>query len=1288
MKYCDLNICNCRVLLCLLLSTLTFCVYSESDEGLVFDSDGQFIDFPVNDRHITLSSYDLNDYDISFQDILKLDAASIFSKDADLTNGIKGEVGSGGYIKLSVYAYDDEHEDHLIYESRLESDSTEDYAGNSYETYVAFYHPDTGTHKQIAAKLNDIKVMLQSVKNVFSVTKDEYDEYLKNRLALRGSAGPVTPGTTSDDDVEIVYQDFPVRQLGSLQEVQYSTFDQEDTFFAVDSYPVKVYLEMQNAKFYGAKVPGLMDLAPRLFEIWQKLEPRQIDQLMALDSPHDRDRRFTLDFFTTAFDFVKENGLLKALYFGITVVRTGPSHIEDTIKASGIVLPSITSGSPRPIQTGHNINSLSWENSPGVLDEGDNEVPDPGNVSSYLTRNDLSNNAQALVKLTVNPGSSDSYSHNYRPGRDQPSDDASLELGDHITLEVAVPVQSGHAFNEDNPDHYPELENFPHTWLAYFSGEALYQCEPSIQPGEWRPWLGYDSQVHGTAMRKYPDGFVPKFYDWHVDTSKTGFVIFRWTAKMTRRMDVDISSYSPVHTWPKQKTSPVTQRNNQKEGLNMELLRAWSDHTQASHGIPDFSSYGGDRILPGLDPDEFLYLRTTGGTVTNIITLDGEPWKTVPNGEAGNPLNDIVTAYKKNRLWHVDSVNYREVFGEDYAAGSYEIQDLGTSASAPNGNASGNNVAPGRIKVHLPSFAGGSTVNMRVNVEAPLHDDKGFYGNISGTVYPSVWEKGVSYLIRGLGRSQAENYAVSFIYEDSLGVRGYYNVFSENEPSRVRNSISSDGEWSVTLPSMRGYGYYTVNLWFKNSNYTDSWTRIGGKELLDISLRFLGVPAGLNGVSESGYPGVALKESPGDGAHIYLDDFLDGKHKDNSVWRYGRYGRVHARTYVFKQGDTTTFEVFDADPHTFTHRGTEWYMSSRTQAKQISDGKLIKSLKFYVDPVKSDGKVVEDNRIDGSGKKFTYEWNDPGIYQLKAVYRGESSVAHQIVVIASSDTTYTQDHRINTRQLNDQEKRWLRSEGVIFDSTVDYHIAFVSNVYSKYRYINGPRMHTGRQVNRFHPGNDYADGYKWEIAPLAHTAAYSAYTLTSIFAPDNLGQAVGTGVGEPAWLPTAFMRHTSEKNDNNEPMPDDIANGPVSVSRFSNLRSSQEQRINDLFNDVPEPWQVRLPWISFVTDPNPYGSSDILSYRVRTNIKVIYDMRAFFDNGRGAFSGNPVNPANGDYSYENLKRLGIYLHLMDDDPKLKRQFFQNLATGRAIVYGAEGRLSIRVSNARSPVGNN
>ena len=141
---------------------------------------------------------------------------------------------------------------------------------------------------------------------------------------------------------------------------------------------------------------------------------------------------------------------------------------------------------------------------------------------------------------------------------------------------------------------------------------------------------------------------------------------------------------------------------------------------------------------------------------------------------------------------------------------------------------------------------------------------------------------------------------------------------------------------------------------------------------------------------------------------------------------------------------------------------------------------------------------------------------------------------------------------------------------------------------------------------------------------------------------------------------------------------------PSASADFSSLNDDQTLRINNLFNNVPEPWQVRLPWLSFVMDPNPYASNGVIySYRTRTNIKVLYDMRAFFDNSRGAFSGNPVNPLSSDDSYQHRVDLGIYLHLMDDNTKLKRQFFQDLATGRKIIFSGSN-YDKYVSNAKVP----
>lgn len=74
-------------------------------------------------------------------------------------------------------------------------------------------------------------------------------------------------------------------------------------------------------------------------------------------------------------------------------------------------------------------------------------------------------------------------------------------------------------------------------------------------------------------------------------------------------------------------------------------------------------------------------------------------------------------------------------------------------------------------------------------------------------------------------------------------------------------------------------------------------------------------------------------------------------------------------------------------------------------------------------------------------------------------------------------------------------------------------------------------------------------------------------------------------------------------------------------------------------------------------------------------------MEAFFDNDSGAFSGNPTDPAGGDNSHQNLVDLGIYLHLMDDDTKLRRQFYRDLATGRMIIYNTSN-FDAHVSNAK------
>ncbi len=1200
------------------------------------------------DGHGIISSYDIRKLDVSYRDVVKINISELFNAKLDSKHasyGIKGRVKNpgkpdAGWMDLKIYAFDQNLGKHIIYHVRLDHDSPDHFSTGTPQTeHIELFD------KKKSFKGTEIKELLQSIEHSFTLNKEGFLRHVRESATLRqnekviskstvagaiigGALGigigtltaPATAGASFvampligasigasigkgidlTNNTPTLLDDYVI--YTGLDKANIDDLNKNSRIVPVGMYPVLVVLEMKDAWFYGARVPGIPD------------DALDVDAFLTL------------------------------------------------------------SKNPDASQTEHDLTSTFWHKDPGVLDELDKEIISVSEIQSALTSSDYKHPPR--VKLTVNPGTPVQASYTYEPGGHIASPPTFI-MGDHILLEVIVPT-SGKPFQPSNPQHYPKLSGFPFAWLAYFGGEALYQCEPSIQPGEWRPWLGYDSQVHGAAIRSYPKDFDPKFNPWVVDLTShpKKHVVFRWSAKLTRRMDSSKPAYHSVYTWPKQKTTPVTQRNNQKEGLNMELLRAWKDHTKATDSEPDFTDYNGNRILPGLDPDEFLFLRDSHRKITDSITLSGEPWKTVPDDEAANPLNDIVTAYKKNRTWHVDRLDYRAAYGANYAAANYEIQDLGTSPKAPDGNATGNNTAPGAFTVILPSFVHGEKkIPIKLNVKAPLEHDKGYYGNIEAKIHPASWERGLSYTVTGLHGAEIDRYAVSFIYEDSLGIRRYSSYFLSNEPKKVKQDAIRKGKWLITIPGLLGYGYYTINLWHKNPRYKDSWTRIGGKELLDINLRFLSVPGRTIGGER--YPGGAdLKESPGDGAYIYVDDYRDKKSDGFMKSKLHRYWRNYVRTYVFETYETSTFEILDADPHTFTHRGTEWYLSARTQAKRITDAELEDRIRFYVDPVDEHGNVEEDYIIEGTGKKFTKSWHYAGTYQLKAVYNGTSSISHRIVVVDPGKRNSTSDKGdISYRKLHYQEIDWLKYNKVDLGSGSKNEIRnrwllfSIDNINSLYRYRTGPRVNTGNQVNRFHPGNDYADSYRWNFYYLKNSGDETNASHRDV-APHGLKELLAdkrSALDGVAWFPRNLVRHTSEKNAQGIPMPNDLSK--KKISHFSSLSQDQKKRIINLFTkDLPEPWQVRLPWISFVKDPSPWKDhADTWHYRTRTNIKVIYDMNAFFDNNHGAFSGNPPDITGGDDSYENLLKRGIYLNLMSDEIKNRRSFFQKLLKARYII---------------------
>lgn len=567
----------------------------------------------------------------------------------------------------------------------------------------------------------------------------------------------------------------------------------------------------------------------------------------------------------------------------------------------------------------------------------------------------------------------------------------------------------------------------------------------------------------------------------------------------------------------------------------MELLRANKD--------PYYRNYQGEAYILGSDPDEIFYLAGLDFDTFRDPPLQGllrktnEVWKKVGYGEAEDPINDMVTAYFKNRnaqegVYDLSSEKYE----------SYEIQDNGTSPTKPDGTGSGNNKAPGLCKVTL----GNVTVQFKLNVTSCLSNQNGFYGNIVGSRWPG-WDETLPYKFWGFKAKSKEELRKYFIVctsENSIGNVNKQIVYFKNFNDSKLTTIAQTGNVEQAF-TMGGNGYNNLTLYKYNSNNTDS-TIIGGKELLTIVLRFITVP--------NGNPGMQLAENS-DGSYIYLEEFRNNKSGDPLyIPRYGRYVKKFTREYVIPKDSTLTFYTLDSDPFTFYNTGTEWYLSSRYQARRLpwtGSESQETNVKYYLDPLNADGSVKQLTTTPvGSGSKFTYTYRTLGDYQLRVKYRNSQLEAyHRIKVVNYSGG---KEGKIIIRELTQRERNLLGF------TSPDYYMGEITDILCKYKFVDGYRCQS--PINRFGRYNDYHDAYKWQA-----TASTTFYEQLSN--PPEI-RSIINAYSDRTWFPFNWVRHFSDK-----PYPNTI---DPSLFRQKEEVTSY---IDGLFTEtVPEPWQLRLPW--------------------------------------------------------------------------------------------------------------
>jgi len=799
----------------------------------------------------------------------------------------------------------------------------------------------------------------------------------------------------------------------------------------------------------------------------------------------------------------------------------------------------------------------------------------------------------------------------------------SLVLGDSIHLEVL--------YRGKQP---PRIEGIPAVWIARFAGDVMYYCSPNVSPGEFQPWIGYDSQVHHLQIRNYKGDplFEEKVPGWTTDGNGT----WRWSWTAQRRMEHRVDTYEAEYTWPKYKVlkDGGIQRNNQREGLNLQFLNYW----QRGGDNSDFREYAGaGKYMMGFDDDELLYLNSRYHDAVKHPPLEGEgivkldimPSRSMPEGAdqiydvatgypaQGFPLNMVISAYRKNREWVVNgNGNYYQRYD------GYEIQDLGTTEEYPDGTGAGNKAAPGKITVR----AGNRVVTIPVNVRSPLREERGFYGNLEGNRWPAYYETDIPYTLTGLRNLDTavlDRFSIEYQGSDAFGNVYTRTKYLKDLSGREKAAIASTGRWTALFDNFHPT-YACVTAYYQRTAESGR-VMIAGKELKSIFLLFIGEKN---------------LEGKGMGAKIWLNDYRETPTAEYNVPReFGnvtKYMSPFIRTYVFPVHTTTTFESWDGDPHLFHDSGTEWFLSGRTLAKRIPDSYLDGThanaekpyLRYYINGV--------EQTAGRSGKEFTHTWDTPGEYTLKAEYRTNGDLttrSHKIIIVDyPSSCSGKQIGRIAFRDLSAQEVRWLG----ISDPSI-YKVAEVVDVYSLHQYRDGPRANTPF-INRWAEHNDYAAQYVW-------SRANAPFVKDFLARYDNLD-----------WFwPFRALHYSSNWRDN---LPYGL---PVYVpdSRVTRVFSHELDHfsgtLGGLFESVKQTkWQYIVPLISH---------TDYQGNRMRTNPSCLYDLAAIWSNARGAFSGKAVLPDDPNH---------ILAPDITDEQKDRQEFYYALKSGRMAVFSFTG----------------
>jgi hypothetical protein len=904
-----------------------------------------------------------------------------------------------------------------------------------------------------------------------------------------------------------------------------------------------------------------------------------------------------------------------------------------------------------------------------------------------------------------------------------------INFADFANSNLVVYEGDSLVFRNNLPTSVTRVTGLTDIAIARWAGESIFMTEEDIgsSNNEHKPFLFFDSNVHGVKMRTYPE-------NWKGETIYPGWTYAsgKWTKYWiaNRRRDflmtdelvndhtnVALSAYKTAaefnsngfpnkNKFSGDNESLPIQRNNQKEGLNVELLDAY-----------DFG-FGG---VAGLDPDELIYKNFNSSDIIgdaaardrDFTYVTKDRWKEIDQADSHINATLIKSLARMRRfITGNDDAYYRghEILDNNLFIHKNTIEIIeGANFDYGIPQPMFNNKRPivfNPLKTNKPLVHHTSRLSWTINgvtkeinfaVLSPLegkrynrnYDDLNnnmrinplvnFYGIIDGPTFVARNQENVRYSVEDLPTSTEVpgTFELVYTYEDS---NGFLN--------ETRKVVSSNPNY-IDI-KFGGGGYHEITLQYKrNKDENTTPVIIAGKELVDVDLRFIFSPNAEDANDFSNNPLVTfgnqstnligverLFENKGSGKKWFLDD-------ENPRMKENDYGLEHGykdhnvvRTYALNKDQNLTLSVLDADPHSFTHYQPDWYLSERRLSKRVSDNELGSYNGQHKIEWFASTNVDFSAAISlGLGKHKNisplaiYGANDtPSTIYVKAVYNNTSEIKvkfklrdladnlGQIISAADQNIGVVKSYPLSEFQFDlIREMPGDQIDG----NKEDYRIFAVQDLLSSYeynsdrsdRYIDPALGNTIRAVGehqRFSLKNNFDARFNMTFrkSPDGPTINFIdiSYDFTDATDPTLLD-----------WFPHNWIRHLDGEPQSPE-IP--IFSNASYITAFNQLG---DPNIRDYVFDgvLYEPWQVRLPWIA---------QTGLYGYKTRWNIKTIFDIDMLFNRSEVGNAYRVPGHTTADYqnAVNGINGINIIRNYTLDNREAQ-EFFWHLKTGRMVI---------------------